>query len=108
MDASADIIVYLRQCHAHQVFVRMVEAACRPGTPQCFMFTPKLLPNLPYTRDVYPMSILNGVHCSALTQEFQGAVRGFPPPLPVAMLSSQSSVSFGLFTVQIFLTNGYH
>lgn len=72
-----DIIGYLRHCHAHQVFVQMVEAACRPGTPQCFMFTPKLLPDLPYTRDVYPMSIFNGVHCSALTQEFQGAVRGF-------------------------------
>ncbi|BDA44499.1 probable structural maintenance of chromosomes protein 5 at C-terminar half [Coccomyxa sp. Obi] len=69
------------QINEHKVFVQMVEAACRPGTPQCFMFTPKLLPDLPYTRDVYPMSIFNGVHCSALTQEFQGAgdfVAGMP------------------------------
>ncbi|BDA44497.1 Structural maintenance of chromosomes protein 5 [Coccomyxa sp. Obi] len=69
------------QINERKVFVRMVEAACRPGTPQCFMFTPKLLPDLPYTRDVYPMSIFNGVHCSALTQEFHGAgdfVTGMP------------------------------
>ena len=49
----------------------MVDAACRPGTPQCFMFTPKLLPDLPYSRDVYPMSIFNGIHVNSLTQAFQ-------------------------------------
>ncbi len=59
-------------CHLpRQVFVQMVEAACREGTPQCFMFTPKLLPDLPYTRDVYPMSIFNGVLAEPLTDNFQ-------------------------------------
>jgi hypothetical protein len=59
-----------------KVFVQMVEAACRPGTPQCFMFTPKLLPDLPYTRDVTPMIIFNGVHTAALASGFKGVVRG--------------------------------
>lgn len=35
------------------------------------MFTPKLLPDLPYSRDVYPMSIFNGVHVNNLTEAFQ-------------------------------------
>ncbi len=81
-DIIAAITGYLRRGRARQVFVQMVEAACRPGTPQCFMFTPKLLPDLPYTRDVYPMSIFNGVHCGALTQDFQGAVRASSPSKP--------------------------
>ena len=29
-----------------KVFIQMVDAACRPGTTQCFMFTPKLMPDL--------------------------------------------------------------
>jgi len=53
-----------------KVFIQMVEAACRPGTPQCFMFTPKLLPDLPYTYDVMPMTIFNGLHNEELTEDF--------------------------------------
>ena len=58
-----------------KVFIQMVDAACRPGTPQCFMFTPKLLPDLPYTHDVMPMNIFNGMHNEALTGDYQSIVR---------------------------------
>ncbi|KAK9915722.1 hypothetical protein WJX75_003203 [Coccomyxa subellipsoidea] len=68
------------QINERKVFIQMVDAACRPGTPQCFMFTPKLLPDLPYSRDVYPMSIFNGIHVNSLTQAFQqdSFVAGMP------------------------------
>ena len=36
--------------------------ACREGTPQCFLLTPKLLPDLPFTRDVTVLQIMNGSH----------------------------------------------
>ena len=58
-----------------KVFIQMVDAACRPGTPQCFMFTPKLLPDLPYTHDVMPMTIFNGMHNEALTGDYESIVR---------------------------------
>ena len=34
----------------------------RTGTPQCFLLTPKLLPDLPFTRDVTVLQIMNGNH----------------------------------------------
>lgn len=33
---------------------------CSAGTPQCFLLTPKLLPDLPFTRDVRVLQIMNG------------------------------------------------
>lgn len=35
-----------------KIFTQLVRAACRPGTPQCFLLTPKLLPDLPFTDDI--------------------------------------------------------
>lgn len=32
-----------------KVFMQLVEASCQQGTPQCFLLTPKLLPDLPFT-----------------------------------------------------------
>eukprot|EP00238_Polyblepharides_amylifera_P012271 CAMPEP_0196576178 /NCGR_PEP_ID=MMETSP1081-20130531/5501_1 /TAXON_ID=36882 /ORGANISM="Pyramimonas amylifera, Strain CCMP720" /LENGTH=1016 /DNA_ID=CAMNT_0041894717 /DNA_START=240 /DNA_END=3290 /DNA_ORIENTATION=- len=43
-----------------KVFVKMVEAACRPDTPQCFLLTPKLLPQLEYSPAVTILNIMNG------------------------------------------------
>ena len=63
------------QINERKVFSLLVQAACRPGTPQCFMFTPKLLPDLPYTPDVMPMLILNGAHMAEVSSAFAGAVR---------------------------------
>jgi len=43
-----------------KVFKQLVECACRPDTPQCFLLTPKLLPNLPFSEDVKVLNIFNG------------------------------------------------
>ncbi|KAF6257582.1 hypothetical protein COO60DRAFT_1219288 [Scenedesmus sp. NREL 46B-D3] len=43
-----------------KVFVQLVEASCREGTPQCFLLTPKLLPDLPFTEDITILNIFNG------------------------------------------------
>ncbi|KAL0040483.1 hypothetical protein WJX77_008439 [Trebouxia sp. C0004] len=43
-----------------KVFMQLVESACRPGTPQCFLLTPKLLPALPFTPAVQVLQIWNG------------------------------------------------
>jgi len=32
-----------------KVFEQLVTASCKEGTPQCFLLTPKLLPDLTYT-----------------------------------------------------------
>jgi chromosome segregation ATPase len=44
-----------------KVFDRLVAAATREGTPQCFLLTPKLLPDLEYGRSVTVLQIINGV-----------------------------------------------
>lgn len=33
-----------------KVFEQLVVASCKEGTPQCFLLTPKLLPDLPFTQ----------------------------------------------------------
>jgi len=43
-----------------KVFKQLVECACRPDTPQCFLLTPKLLPDLPFSEDVRVLNIFNG------------------------------------------------
>lgn len=43
-----------------KVFMQLVESSCRPGTPQCFLLTPKLLPALPFTPAVQVLQIWNG------------------------------------------------
>mmetsp|Transcript_23777 Transcript_23777/g.45213 ORF Transcript_23777/g.45213 Transcript_23777/m.45213 type:complete len:1077 (-) Transcript_23777:248-3478(-) len=43
-----------------KVFTKMVEAACRPDTPQCFLLTPKLLPQLEYSPEMTILCIMNG------------------------------------------------
>ncbi|PSC71853.1 Structural maintenance of chromosomes 5 [Micractinium conductrix] len=53
-----------------KVFMQLVDAACRPGTPQCFLLTPKLLPDLPMTRDVTVLQIMNGVHIKEVASRF--------------------------------------
>ena len=44
------------------VFKQLVDSSCREGTPQCFLLTPKLLPELMYTKDVTILNIFNGPH----------------------------------------------
>ncbi len=42
------------------VFKQLVESSCQPGTPQCFLLTPKLLPELPYHPEISVLNIFNG------------------------------------------------
>ncbi|MEW5312584.1 MAG: hypothetical protein WDW38_004208 [Sanguina aurantia] len=48
-----------------KVFIHLVESSCRPGTPQCFLLTPKLLPGLPFTHDIHTLIIMNGSQIEA-------------------------------------------
>ena len=91
-----------------KVFIQMVDAACRPGTPQCFMFTPKLLPDLPYTHDVMPMTIFNGMHNEALTGDYESIVRTsiassmcIPSVLGMHSLQAPSYIPVGSLTTNL-------
>eukprot|EP00887_Chlorella_sp_A99_P002308 scaffold10.g2308.t1 len=53
-----------------KVFMQLVDAACRPGTPQCFLLTPKLLPGLSFTRDVRILQIMNGPYIKPVATRF--------------------------------------
>ncbi len=45
-----------------KVFTQLVESACRPDTPQCFLLTPKLLPGLQFSPNITILQIMNGPH----------------------------------------------
>lgn len=56
-----------------KVFMQLVESACRPGTPQCFLLTPKLLPGLPFTAAVQVLQIWNGPTIKQVVGSFDQA-----------------------------------
>eukprot|EP01018_Ginkgo_biloba_P038498 Gb_33241 [translate_table: standard] len=43
-----------------KMFQQLVRAASQPNTPQCFLLTPKLLPDLDYTEACSILNIMNG------------------------------------------------
>ncbi|XP_022718612.1 structural maintenance of chromosomes protein 5 isoform X5 [Durio zibethinus] len=43
-----------------KMFQQLVRAATQPNTPQCFLLTPKLLPNLEYSEACSILNIMNG------------------------------------------------
>ena len=51
----------------HQLLCR---AATQPGTPQCFVLTPKLLPDLEYNDAVTVMCIFNGPWIADVAKEY--------------------------------------
>lgn len=53
-----------------KVFKELVSAATGEGTPQCFLLTPKLLPDLPFTENVNVLQIMNGSHIPTLAKNF--------------------------------------
>jgi chromosome segregation ATPase len=68
-----------------KVFKRMVEAASVPGTPQCFVVTPKLLTQLTYSEDCTVMCIFNGPHVHQMAsrwREMQAAFDAKKVPTP--------------------------
>ena len=48
------------QANERRVFTQLAAAACAAGTPQCFLLTPKLLPQLPFTPQCTVLQIFNG------------------------------------------------
>ena len=60
-----------------KVFKLLVDAATAPNTPQCFLLTPKLLPELPFSREVTVLQIMNGPAIHDVARGFtQDAVLG--------------------------------
>ena len=58
--------------YERKVFLQLVEAALQPGTPQCFLLTPKLLPNLPFHSDVVRiLQIMNGPLISSVANTYR-------------------------------------
>jgi structural maintenance of chromosomes protein 5 len=45
----------------------MFASAAGEGTPQCFLLTPKLLPDLPFTHSVNVLLIMNGPNIQVST-----------------------------------------
>ncbi|XP_070043138.1 structural maintenance of chromosomes protein 5 isoform X1 [Nicotiana tabacum] len=43
-----------------KMFQQLVRAASQPNTPQCFLLTPKLLPNLEYSEACSILTVMNG------------------------------------------------
>ena len=60
-----------------KVFKRMVDAASAPGTPQCFVITPKLLTQLEYSEDCTVMCIFNGPHVHEMAQKWHEMQHAF-------------------------------
>jgi structural maintenance of chromosomes protein 5 len=56
-----------------QVFKLLCDAATAPDTPQCFLLTPKLLPDLPFSKDVTVLQIMNGVHIGDVANGYKRA-----------------------------------
>ena len=54
-----------------KVFRQLVEAACQPDTPQCFLLTPKLLPNLEYNDHVTLLEIYNGALVASVAKQYK-------------------------------------
>lgn len=70
------------------VFKLLADAATAPDTPQCFLLTPKLLPDLPFSEDVTVLQIMNGVHIGDIANGFRkdcllGEARTAPTPTVV-------------------------
>ncbi|RHN55174.1 putative structural maintenance of chromosomes protein [Medicago truncatula] len=43
-----------------KMFQQLVRAASKPNTPQCFLLTPKLLPDLQYSEACSILNVMNG------------------------------------------------
>lgn len=58
-----------------KAFEQLVESAIHEDTPQCFLLTPKLLPNLTYSPNVTVLQIMNGPFVDEVANKFS-MVRG--------------------------------
>ncbi|KAG9457404.1 hypothetical protein H6P81_001912 [Aristolochia fimbriata] len=53
-----------------KMFQQLARAASRPKTPQCFLLTPKLLPDLPYGHRCTVLHIFHGPHITEYAKEY--------------------------------------
>lgn len=53
-----------------KAFEQLVETATQADTPQCFLLTPKLLPNLDYSDEVTVLQIMNGPYVDEVANNF--------------------------------------
>jgi hypothetical protein len=67
------------------VFTKMVEAACRPDTPQCFLLTPKLLPQLEYSSAVTILNIMNGPRTATVARGWKSTSTQWYKPTAAAV-----------------------
>jgi structural maintenance of chromosomes protein 5 len=63
-----------------KVFKQLVASSCREGTPQCFLLTPKLLPDLELTKEITILNIFNGTQIDAGTAIKIAKVKARPAP----------------------------
>lgn len=82
------------EVNERKIFKQMVLSACAPGTPQCFLLTPKLLPQLEYTPEVTVLCIFNGPWIRPVARGFQrelflGAATPKPEEEEVEMLEEE-------------------
>jgi chromosome segregation ATPase len=74
------------------VFSQIVKAACRPGLPQYFLITPKLLPDLEYRREMLILSVHNGP-CMLPQRAFSAAIARALPAFASAQPAAPVSAS---------------
>lgn len=53
-----------------KAFKLLADAATAPDTPQCFLLTPKLLPDLPFAAEIRVMQIMNGTKIKGVAAGF--------------------------------------
>lgn len=61
-----------------KAFEQLVETATQADTPQCFLLTPKLLPNLQYSGNVTVLQIMNGPYVDEVANNFSMVRVGTP------------------------------
>lgn len=78
-----------------KMFQQLVRATCKDNTPQCFLVTPKLLPDLDYGDRCTIHTVMNGPHNRPITSQVPGQSL-LPPPWAPCSHASPSTALWGL------------
>ncbi|CAN0917296.1 Structural maintenance of chromosomes protein 5 [Linum grandiflorum] len=60
MAVAGEVSLGMDPINERKMFQQLVRAASQPNTPQCFLLTPKLLPDLEYSEACSILNIMNG------------------------------------------------
>ncbi|KAK1279019.1 hypothetical protein QJS04_geneDACA016910 [Acorus gramineus] len=74
-----------------KMFQQLVRAASQPSTPQCFLLTPKLLPDLEYSDACSILNIMNGPWIEMPAKDSICSTEGWPPRMIVQGESSMEA-----------------